>query len=667
MAHALRTAILQRRKGTPTMNKFATYIFTLSVCLLASRATLAQQQGDGIWIRNAYYGEGQTFDRCLGHQPGNGQYHHHAHPVCLRAQLNDNLITVKPGRTGTQYSEKAAPWQHSPIVGWALDGYPVYGPYGFSDPNNASSAVKRIKSGFRLRQITQRVTLPAWAQGHHPNTPLALTANQYGPEVSDTFPLGRYVEDFELVTGVGDLDQYNGRFAVTPEFPNGTYAYYTTLDDNGSPAFPYIIGMQYYGNVTGANNAAVPAGAQSYFANGAYAQTINNTPLLNSWATTNSQQDARVISGYDPSAGTKTTWPTDAPANARVMGGVTSATKADTQTISFTAEAVYVGSNNLGSYAMGPWFVDATNGGVFMNWPSAQNFRVQMPRTPAAATTKRNTGLGAVGIWVNGVAVFNVLDGASYSNAQRNDVGGGGVRPSSIHVSSASFEGGPTSPGAIMSAFPLFGAKLATSTATTSTITWPTTLAGATVMIRDAAGTNHNAGIHYASPEQINYLIPENAATGLATVTITANGVSIPGAINIVSTYPNLFQFNGEGLAAALILRFRDGQQRYEEIFQVVNNALVAAPIDFGQPNDQLFLVLFGTGLGKSSVPNGLAATAKIDGVDLPVAYAGAQGAFAGLDQYNLALPRTLAGKGKVGLTVTVNGKVSNAVSVTFK
>ncbi|NOT58996.1 MAG: hypothetical protein HOP19_02100, partial [Acidobacteria bacterium] len=140
-------------------------------------------------------------------------------------------------------------------------------------------------------------------------------------------------------------------------------------------------------------------------------------------------------------------------------------------------------------------------------------------------------------------------------------------------------------------------------------------------------------------------------------------GTAYTGAINIVSTYPNLFSFNSDGLAVAVLLRVRDGRQTYENIFQFENNALVAAPIDFGPPNDLLFLVLFGTGLGKNSVT----ATAKIGGLDLPVAYAGAQGSFPGLDQFNIALPRTLAGKGKVELTVTANGKVSNAASLTFK
>src|SRR5438874_1661304 len=98
-------------------------------------------QGDGIWLRNAYFGEAQTFDSCIGHQPGNGQYHHHANPVCLRGQLEDNVQVIRSSRTGNTYQEKPAPWSHSPILGWAFDGYPIYGPYGYSDPASAGSTV----------------------------------------------------------------------------------------------------------------------------------------------------------------------------------------------------------------------------------------------------------------------------------------------------------------------------------------------------------------------------------------------------------------------------------------------------------------------------------------------------------------------------------------------
>src|SRR5205823_2655245 len=107
----------------------------------------------------------------------------------------------------------------------------------------------------------------------------------------------------------------------------------------------------------------------------------------------------------------------------------------DTQRIRFTDSAVYVNANGLASYVMGPWFINGGNGGVFMNWPSVQNVQAQIPLAAAAATTKRTTGLGAIGLWVNGVAIFNALDGGSFSITSNADQGGGGVAKSSMHVS----------------------------------------------------------------------------------------------------------------------------------------------------------------------------------------------------------------------------------------
>lgn len=646
------------------MMKTALTIFFFLACSAAAFAQPPGGQGDGIWLRNAYYGEAQTFDRCLGHQPGNGQYHHHVQPICLRAQLDDNLEKVSALRIGVVYREKTVGWKHSPILGWMFDGYPIYGPYGYSDPANANSSIKRMKPSFRLRSITERTSLPDWALARHTGIAQQLSATQSGPNVSDTFPIGRYIEDFEFVQGLGDLDVHNGRFTVTPEFPNGTYAYFVTINDDGSPAFPYVIGSQFYGNVTGGGNATAPANAQSYFSNGAYTQNLPNAPQLNSWMTKNSQQNAQVINGFDPTAGPQTTWPVTRPAGAQVSGGQTSPVKADSQSISFTDSTVYLTANGLGSYTMGPWFIDGNNGGVFMNFPTAQNVRAQFPRTPSAAATKRNTTLGAIGLWVNGVAVFDGADGASYSNAARNDVGGGGVRLSSMHVSAASFEGGPTAPGALMSAFPLFGAKLATSTAFASSPTWPTTLGGATVTVRDSAGTNYTATISYASEGQINYRVPDTVTTGLATVTITAGGVSIPGAINVVSAYPNLFNVGAESIVAGYVLRYRsNGEQTTEPVYAVTPAGTIApAPIDLGADSDLVFLVLFGTGLGKNPQ-----ISVSIGDINLTPAYAGSQGTFTGLDQYNLLLPRTLAGKGKVGIVVTADGRASNQTTVSIK
>ena len=69
-----------------------------------------------------------------------------------------------------------------------------------------------------------------------------------------TAPMGTYIEDFEYVEGLGTLDRYNGRFCVTPEYPNGVYAYFVTVDGStGNPKFPYIVGPQYYSQADAVN------------------------------------------------------------------------------------------------------------------------------------------------------------------------------------------------------------------------------------------------------------------------------------------------------------------------------------------------------------------------------------------------------------------------------
>jgi uncharacterized protein (TIGR03437 family) len=622
------------------------------VLILACAALVQAQppgggQGDGIWLRNAYFGEAQTFDLCTGHQPGNGQYHYHANPICLRGQLDDNTEVARRARAGIIYREKVAPWKHSPILGWAFDGYPIYGPYGYADPANPASAIRRLKPSFRLRNITARTTLPDWTLPLHTGISQQLAANQYGPAIGGQFPLGRYLEDFEFVAGLGDLDVYNGRFGVTPEYPQGTYAYYVTIDDTGAAAFPYILAAQFYGSVTGGTAQAISAAAQDYFVNGAVVAGASTNPaigsaLFTSWAIRNASQKAQVVSGTDPSAGPSTTWP-----------NVTSPTNADTQRIRYTDSSVYVNANGLASHTMGPWFDPNQPGGVFGNFPSVQNVQVQLPRAPVNAATKRATALGPQGIFVNGVALFNVLDGASYSNAGARDAGGGLVNPTAIHVSAASFEPGPLAPGALATAFSLFNTTLASSTATADSNVWPTTLAGATVTATDSAGVQRPAPIYYASPTQINYRLPTSMASGFGSVTVTVNGVQSSGNINVLPVYPNLFVQNGDGLAAAYVARLSQGQ---------TSTGTVTSAIDLGPVGDQVYLVVAATGLGGSAT-----VSATVGGIDAPVSYAGPQGFWPGLDQVNIFLPRTLIGKGKVEVVINASGKVSNPAYVTVR
>jgi uncharacterized protein (TIGR03437 family) len=123
---------------------------------------------------------------------------------------------------------------------------------------------------------------------------------------------------------------------------------------------------------------------------------------------------------------------------------------------------------------------------------------------------------------------------------------------------------------------------------------------------------------------------------------------------------------SGNGFPAANILRVRGGQLIYELVAtRNASNEIVAVPIDFVQPGDQLFLVLYGTGFRKLSAPS--AATVTVDGTSLPIAYIGMQPGLVGLDQANVELPRTFIGKGTVNVQLTVDGRSTRALPITFR
>lgn len=189
--------------------------------------------------RNALVYEGVSFDNCLGHPAPNGAYHNHVNPSCL---YNSTLTTV-----------------HSPIIGYAFDGFPVYGAYGYTN-NNGTGFIKRMTSSYVLAASTGSVLLGAntASAAASPTTP---TTRNGGPPVNSTYPLGNMLEDYVYVAGSGDLDSHNGRFCVTPEYPSGTYAYFVTIDATGYPVYPFVIGPTYYGTVQAGNTG--PTGSHN--------------------------------------------------------------------------------------------------------------------------------------------------------------------------------------------------------------------------------------------------------------------------------------------------------------------------------------------------------------------------------------------------------------------
>jgi uncharacterized protein (TIGR03437 family) len=235
-------------------------------------------------------------------------------------------------------------------------------------------------------------------------------------------------------------------------------------------------------------------------------------------------------------------------------------------------------------------------------------------------------------------------------------------------VSAASFLPTELAPESIAAAF---GDKLATQTVIANTVPLPTTLAGTTVKVRDSAGAERNAPLFFVAPTQINYLMPSGTATGPTTIMVTSGDGTISlGLLGIATVAPGLFTANasGQGVATAVALRVTaNGTLSYEPVaqFDAAQGRFVPVPIDLGPATDQLFLILYGTGVRFRSALS--AASATIGGEVSEVLFVGPADGFVGLDQCNLRIPRALAGRGIVNLALTVDGKAANPVTVQIK
>ncbi|MFN7945640.1 MAG: hypothetical protein U0Z53_09820 [Blastocatellia bacterium] len=234
-----------------------------------------------------------------------------------------------------------------------------------------------------------------------------------------------------------------------------------------------------------------------------------------------------------------------------------------------------------------------------------------------------------------------------------------------VNVSAANF----TPALATESIAAAFGANLSATTAVATTLPLPTRLGGARIFVTDSRQVERAAPLFFVSPGQINYLIPEGTAPGeIKVVAANDDGTYALSTLQLAAPAPGLFSAGstGTGAAAALALRVKaDHTLNYENAAEYDGQQFIARPLDFGPEAEQLYLVLFGTGIrGRSALS---AVTARIGGTDVEVEYAGPQGGFAGLDQINLKLPRTLAGRGETDIVLTVDGKPANVVRVAFR
>lgn len=157
-------------------------------------STAESYQNAGVWkieaLNQTYFKFGT--DTNNAHVQPDGAYHYHGMPEEYITKLGKGTSTMT-------------------LVGFAVDGFPIYARYGYKTATDASSGVKAMTSSYRLKST---------ASAGRPSTSIAA--------------MGTFTQDYEYVAGLGDLDECNGRTGVTPEFPNGIYHYYIT------DGYPYI-------------------------------------------------------------------------------------------------------------------------------------------------------------------------------------------------------------------------------------------------------------------------------------------------------------------------------------------------------------------------------------------------------------------------------------------
>jgi hypothetical protein len=198
--HNYRVTLKPKANKSPTLIVRSSFgVAVNGVIFESSTAEYWRRDRNSGWRMEAIGPKGPTLglDMNNAHVQRGGLYHYHAVPIGLMVELQGD-VSESP--------------KNPVMIGWAADGYPIYGPLGYSDTNDSESALKRLRPSWQLKKGT-RQTEPEGPGGCYDGT---------------------YEQDYEFVEGSGDLDRFNGRSGVTPEHPEGTYYYVITT------SFPFI-------------------------------------------------------------------------------------------------------------------------------------------------------------------------------------------------------------------------------------------------------------------------------------------------------------------------------------------------------------------------------------------------------------------------------------------
>ncbi len=193
------------------------------------------------WNRDAVLAERRGFDCAKGH-PAMGNYHHHQNPTAFKLDLAVTSTVCNLYDADGLY--KLDSTKHSPLIGFAYDGFPIYGAFGYKNLDG-TGGITRMKSSYQLKTATTRIN---------------------GPAINTTYPAGYFREDYEYIANTASdyLDAYNGRICKTPEYPNGIYCYFATVDAKWNSAYPYIVGPSFYGVVAASKVTSITETVSTY-------------------------------------------------------------------------------------------------------------------------------------------------------------------------------------------------------------------------------------------------------------------------------------------------------------------------------------------------------------------------------------------------------------------
>ena len=192
------------------------------------------------WNRDAILAERAGFDCAKGH-PAMGNYHHHQNPSAFDLDLK--VVSTVCNLYDADGLYKLDSTKHSPLIGFAYDGFPIYGAYGYKN-TDGTGGIARMKSSYQLKTTRGTGTVPS----------------------TTTYPLGYFREDYEYVgnTASDYLDVHNGRICKTPEYPNGIYCYFATVDAKWNSAYPYAVGPTFYGVLSASKVTSVTESVSTY-------------------------------------------------------------------------------------------------------------------------------------------------------------------------------------------------------------------------------------------------------------------------------------------------------------------------------------------------------------------------------------------------------------------